>query len=1119
MDGDKIYNIFEELKRIDASRFNVIEDNQLELEISKDSVNENKSEDFDDYCADRIRYFYRQASDLVKTIGTKQEKVVLADKYKINYYIKSATKVQYADSQFIEAFCDAATTFNYAANSFLNANSLEKAGNDSSLSKMASSFATMKDICMRLPSLTKRLTEKIRTIGQTAENEVRSSSERLAKEKEAAKQAVRAKIGELEKAISEYKKGNTDFILKNDEKMPAYFASPYVLCVGKEKGVREYSYFSKVLQQNVKAGIDQRLTISGYSKEGSANIFIKRCPGDSSDTFVENLIMRFLVSYPSKFKKVVAIQNHMESDDELILNRVMMNTLKCGSQAEFALKKNSSTIVSGEEVREVLNTLSERISQLCDLLAVDGARSIYEYNEKHPDNPQYITLVIVKGYPSGFVREELFQKYKNICENGNRVGIITVTMWSDSAQISEYGDANKALSVMNSLPAAYRLTANRDGTFDCNGRTVTSLERSVDFRYDEFFRNIGEELKKESGAIDFWSIQPIESSTPERFAASKRRKDFSKELDIPVGKIGGEVISIKLSTSGKTHVIINGATGSGKTAFLHTLILSAAHNYSPDELEIQLFDFKDGVGFSMYERKRLPHVRFIALKNDVSEVQDVLKYIETLMTERNNLITSIENVSTFDGYNDKVSSGAYPGKKKLSRMLIIIDEYQVLLGNDNDKDKCIDRLDNIVRKGRSAGMSLIMVSQDVPTMSAFTAIKQQSDHRIAFRSTPDNVGRLITGAEKNADELDAQKGLCFYEINGTPWRMMRTAFAGDDEKLAENIDKVVAQYKYAKSSLRIVGNPESLLVRNINDIPRIDERFIRKTYEEKGEINLYLGKYNLSETEVSYSINEDNTMLAIIGDYVKSKQIVTSVLCGLLRTFNSVGCIEKRVFVVDLCKKRRLLQLSSPLTELLMKQRELEDDGVDGTAFSVLAYYEAEKFDEMIEAVYDIYEQRKDDTSMKLEPVEIIILNAENIEMNRTMETLKKVLYDSLARGLDIYFTFQFESLECSFVKSVLIGPSYASDSKVPLKDLILLSSETDSDAGDLEMSAVFKTLSQRIGGKIADEYVKYFERKSLPSCQSFIVDDYKVSKFRHYQFVDNWVDSFAKELVDNKNG
>ena len=1069
------------------------------IKTLSDELAEIKKDRFEKECPDKIHPAFAKCKDAVEKFCNFQDEVNIADAYKLRTYLDDNAKVNYIRANFTSVFAETCNKFAENLDWFLQASVLQTGSEAADrLKKIARDYAVLKDINRTVDGLVKEFVIDVKAKKQR-DVEAQISAEEKKKNQAYADGAkdLQEEIDTLNRLIAEEQEGLKDSVLSKDMQMQSEFPEEYSLCIGREVGNNPTVVETEVVKyENIIN--DEALYLDEFDTDGEMNIVIDCTDGGTSvvDGFVDDVIMKFIASYPTKFKKVVALHNQSGSP----LLQIMSRIHACGSQGELAFRKDGSVVANTEEeIETVLGLLDKRINDVCSMLGKEGEQDVFAYNAKNSDNAEPITLVVVKDFPSGFTRGRSLNLFQRVFEQGSRAGIMMIVTYDKNMVKEEYGDAPKAYEFISNLPGSHRL-------FVENGKMHTimpewdfvPLTRAEDFSEKEFFDAVNEELKQQDKPIDLFDVQPKEV-----FAQSPRRREFSEALYIPLGKDGGQPMALKLSSSDKAHVVVNGGTGSGKTAFLHTLILSAAYNYSPDELEINLFDFKDGVGFKMYKEKRLPHVNFIALENKIEDAQDILMYINSLMTERNKLISSFDGVNSLKGYNEMVATGKYPDKPKIPRCLIVIDEYQFLLMNE----KCVNVLENIARQGRSAGMSLVLVSQDVPTDSGFTKIKQLLDHRFAFRGSPENVDRLISGAGKRAAELELQKGLCFYEANDGRIKSMRTAFSGDDAKLSENIDKIVAKYPGKHRPLQIVGSPKPLTVASMSEISTLPNLQLKKDYLNSGICRFELGRYCITQEPVTYVANELSTLLVIVGNYLKSKQIATSIITSMLRTLRDVEDKRGKIVIADLCEQRRLMNLPSPLTDIIRKKSELEDEG-DETTLEAITCYDSDGFEDMVDYIYGVYEQRCDDKSAAIDPIEVILMSADTLNgSGRIFDKLREVIVNG--KKCDIYFTIQVESLDSNFSKTVLLQRG-----GVQVKDLILLSeSEDASSRTSMEIRSALNAISGIVGSKVSSEYIKSLEKNPLHHAHSFIVDGGNISKYSHYQYQEGWIDSLINEI------
>ena len=139
------------------------------------------------------------------------------------------------------------------------------------------------------------------------------------------------------------------------------------------------------------------------------------------------------------------------------------------------------------------------------------------------------------------------------------------------------------------LPYFIFLKRNRNVKHQKTGRTNRERRESKNLLFDE--------LESEYTQEEIWW-----------------RATSNTKLEALIGKtINGKLQNITFEDS-FVHALIAGTTGSGKSALLHTIILSLALKYSPEELELYLLDFKEGLEFNAY--KNLPHAKLVSIKSD-----------------------------------------------------------------------------------------------------------------------------------------------------------------------------------------------------------------------------------------------------------------------------------------------------------------------------------------------------------------------------------------------------------------------------------------------------------------------------------------------------------------------
>ena len=209
--------------------------------------------------------------------------------------------------------------------------------------------------------------------------------------------------------------------------------------------------------------------------------------------------------------------------------------------------------------------------------------------------------------------------------------------------------------------------------------------------------------------VSFKSIQPDE---PMWQSSSADRLEFA------IGVSGLDTVEVTLGDNldQRHNILITGAVGQGKSNLLKVIIHSLARRYSPEELELYLLDFKEGV--TLYPLAAtpgspdfLPHARILGLESDRDFGLAVLRHIEAEFARRAKL---------FRPYGDSIASyrAAVPGAP-MARIVLVIDEFHMLFDpNDKTAEAAAQLLEGIARRGRSYGIHLVLASQTISGISA-----------------------------------------------------------------------------------------------------------------------------------------------------------------------------------------------------------------------------------------------------------------------------------------------------------------------------------------------------------------------------------------------------------------
>ncbi len=257
---------------------------------------------------------------------------------------------------------------------------------------------------------------------------------------------------------------------------------------------------------------------------------------------------------------------------------------------------------------------------------------------------------------------------------------------------------------------------------------------------------------------------------------SREFQDHASKISFCTGKdIAGHVIVADIAKM--PHLLIAGATGSGKSVCINTIIMSILYKAKPDEVKMIMIDPKV-VELSVYNG--IPHL-LIPVVTDPKKAAGALHWAVSEMMERYQTFQKY-GVRDMKGYNKKVESiQDVPGEdkpKKMPQIVIIVDELaDLMMVASNDVEDAICRLAQLAR---AAGMHLVIATQR-PSVNVITGlIKANMPSRIAFAVTSGVDSRTILDMN-GAEKLLGKGDMLFYPQNYQKPLRVQGAFVTDKE--------------------------------------------------------------------------------------------------------------------------------------------------------------------------------------------------------------------------------------------------------------------------------------------------------------------------------------------------
>lgn len=246
-------------------------------------------------------------------------------------------------------------------------------------------------------------------------------------------------------------------------------------------------------------------------------------------------------------------------------------------------------------------------------------------------------------------------------------------------------------------------------------------------------------------------------------------------LRVPIGlTTQGQPLALDIKESAQQgmgpHGLIIGATGSGKSEVLRTLVLALAMTHSSEDLNFVLIDFKGGATFA--GMADMPHVSAIItnLGEELSLVDRMQEALQGEMTRRQELLRAAGNFANVTDY-EKARAGGRTDLPPLPALLIVADEFSELL---SAKPEFVELFVAIGRLGRSLQMHLLLSSQRLEE-GRLRGLESHLSYRIGLRTFSAAESRTVLGVP-DAHTLPPVPGMGYLKPDTTSLVQFRASY-------------------------------------------------------------------------------------------------------------------------------------------------------------------------------------------------------------------------------------------------------------------------------------------------------------------------------------------------------
>ena len=396
------------------------------------------------------------------------------------------------------------------------------------------------------------------------------------------------------------------------------------------------------------------------------------------------------------------------------------------------------------------------------LLVVDGVDCTGAERLVVEEGLAGVTVVEISGSRAGHLRALAVRRGMCLQVDGDRVRVLTATNPEEVAALDTMSvpEAERLAMAM----ARYRPAEN-----------LTLADGSVTTR-------------RAPGLTDLLGVGPAGAVDP---AVVWRRRTARERLRVPVGVTpeGAPVeLDLKEAAHGGMgpHGLCIGATGSGKSEFLRTLVLGLVTTHDPDSLNLVLVDFKGGATFLGLEH--LAHVSAVItnLQAEITMVDRMRDALEGELTRRQEVLRAAGNYANVGDYEAARQRGE--DLAPLPALFVVVDEFSELL---SARPEFVDIFLAIGRLGRSLHIHLLLASQRLEE-GRLRGLDSHLSYRVALKTFSATESRSVLGVT-DAYHLPATPGAGFLKVDsGAPVRF-DAAYVSGPYRVPGRADDGIAQ--------------------------------------------------------------------------------------------------------------------------------------------------------------------------------------------------------------------------------------------------------------------------------------------------------------------------------------
>lgn len=578
---------------------------------------------------------------------------------------------------------------------------------------------------------------------------------------------------------------------------------------------------------------------TGLNPEPIKNVVYTYCEKDREKVFdyLNESLFRIIISLPIR---------------QIHLSFVNLNLASGTSDLTKHLDKSLYNIITdSHQLDSLFNSLKERMVNI-----LEEYGDLLDYQEKNHEFKYHYEIVIWLGDLNK--NSSYYSQLSTLIKQGYKGGIFFMLL-------PQFANEEMKTEVISDMSGFFESRFLDEKIFEFGTRYFKRFYwKDLECRKN-IFDYIQEEVTKKSVS----NVQAISVSDLIEVPYSP----VENIIEIPVGIDEKANVNFKMDTTSHVHSFIIGQSGSGKSVFLHNVIMGAIAKYAPEDLQLYLLDFKlGGVEFNRY--RNIKHLKALLVDNsDIQITLEILRDLSEAMKQRGRMLRD-QGVSNIGEYNQRNPDNRMP------QIILVADECHEMFNPHGNKDRkqfneIATIMAKIAKEGRSQGVHMVLATQTLAQTEISNEILNNITDHYLLKCAPGDSERMVRDSSNITATLKTGDVYYHHVEHQTQFRSNYISKEDSDGLISQ----IVAKTESCQSNGQFYFSGSQVF--------RIDNALVDAMAEKGGKnpvaaIGRGISLKNESLNIVLRKDDGENIMLVGIDDEQQVTRTTMDVLCSLI---------------------------------------------------------------------------------------------------------------------------------------------------------------------------------------------------------------------------------------------